>query len=31
LDDQGNFLDRAAALIHAKACNQLNDHAHLDE
>lgn len=25
LDDQGNFLDRAAALVHAKVCNQLND------
>lgn len=25
LDDQGNFLDRAAALLHAQACHQLND------
>ncbi len=25
LDDQGNFLSRKDALIHAKACNQLND------
>lgn len=25
LDDKGNFLNRADALIHAQACNQLND------
>jgi hypothetical protein len=25
LDDKGNFLDRATALVHARACNQLND------
>ncbi len=23
LDDKGNFLDRATALVHAQACNQL--------
>lgn len=25
LDDQGNFLDRKAAMVHAKACGQLRD------
>lgn len=25
LDDTGKFLSRADALVHAKACNQLND------
>lgn len=28
LDDQGNFLDRKAAMIHARACNQLRDPVH---
>lgn len=28
LDDQGIFLDRKAAMVHARACNQLRDPAH---
>jgi hypothetical protein len=31
LDDQGNFLDRSTALIHAQMCNQLLPHPKLKD